>query len=196
MKRLFNALLLCLVASDVLAQGSAPSTIASDMPQTKVKGKMTLTVRSPSFATEAMLNPRYSGYANNISPALSWTPVRGARSYVIIVEDPDAMSSSPRVHWLMWNIPAQVNRLPEGVPRQARLANPPGALQGKNSLGSIGYQGPRPPTGAPPHHYHFQMCALDTLLILPGGASRDELLAAMKGHVLAKGMVIGQFAQR
>ncbi|WP_206076888.1 YbhB/YbcL family Raf kinase inhibitor-like protein [Massilia horti] len=194
MKRLFNALLLCLAASGVLAQ--APSAVSIDAPQTKPKGKMKLAVHSASFTTESILNPRYTGYGDNLSPALSWSPVPGARSYAIIVEDPDARAASPRVHWLMWNIPAQVTSLPEGVPRQARLRNPPGALQGKNSRGSIGYAGPQPPVGSPPHHYHFQVFALNALLILPGGSDREQLLDAMKGHVLAKGYLIGQFAQR
>jgi Raf kinase inhibitor-like YbhB/YbcL family protein len=68
-------------------------------------------------------------------------------------------------------------------------------LQGRTSRGSPGYYGPRPPVGDPPHHYHFQVFALDSTLEVQPGADRDTLLAAMKGHVLAKGELVGEFQQ-
>lgn len=192
MKCTFAATLLCLATSTALAQPSLPGAISS--PETQTKDK--LKVSSPSFTTESILKPRYTAYGDNVSPALRWTVVPGVKSYAIIVEDPDAPRDSAVVHWLMWNIPANVTSLPEGVPRTAQLADPPGARQGKNSAGSIGYQGPRPPAGSPPHHYHFQVFALDIVPNLPGGATREQLLKAIKGHVRAKGDLVGQYAQR
>jgi Raf kinase inhibitor-like YbhB/YbcL family protein len=94
-----------------------------------------------------------------------------------------------------WNIPASTTRLPEGLQEQPRLTEPEGMLQGKTSRGSAGYSGPRPPVGDPPHHYHVQVLALDTLLDLPPGADRDQVLAAARGHVLAVGDLVGQFQQ-
>jgi Raf kinase inhibitor-like YbhB/YbcL family protein len=76
-----------------------------------------------------------------------------------------------------------------------RLTLPEGLLQGKTSRGSVGHFGPRPPAGDPPHHYHFQVFALDTLLDVPPGAERDQVLAAMGGHVLSKGSLVGRFQQ-
>jgi Raf kinase inhibitor-like YbhB/YbcL family protein len=99
------------------------------------------------------------------------------------------------VHWVAYNIPATANGLPEGLPADPRLLKPAGMLQGKNSRGSIGYFGPKPPVGDPPHHYHFQLLALDALLDLKPGASRDEVLEAAKGHVIGGGEAIGTYQQ-
>ena len=163
-------------------------------PETEAKGKLDVT--SPSFAANAMLNPKYAEYADGISPALAWSAVDSARSYAIIMEDPDAKPALPFIHWLAWNIPASVTKLPDGVQEQPRLTEPDGVLQGRTTRGSIGYYGPRPPVGDAAHHYHFQVYALDVAkLDVPFGADRDTLLAAMKGHVLAKGKLVGRYAQ-
>jgi Raf kinase inhibitor-like YbhB/YbcL family protein len=78
---------------------------------------------------------------------------------------------------------------------QPRLTQPEGVLQGRTSRGSVGYFGPKPPVGDPPHHYHFQVFALDAKLDVPAGADRDQLLAAMQGHVLAAGELVGTYRQ-
>ena len=118
-----------------------------------------------------------------------------ARSYALVVEDPDAKTITPFVHWVAWNIPASVTSLPEGVQEQMRLTEPDGLMQGKTSRGSVGYYGPRPPVGDPPHHYHVQVLALDRILELAPGADRDQLLAAAAGHVIAKGELVGTYRQ-
>ncbi|USX14312.1 YbhB/YbcL family Raf kinase inhibitor-like protein [Oxalobacteraceae bacterium OTU3CAMAD1] len=158
------------------------------------KGDAKLSVRSPAFAGGAPMAAKYSEYADGVSPPLTWAAVEGAKSYVVIAEDPDA-PQKPFVHWLAWNIPASVTTLPEGLQEQPRLTAPEGVLQGRNTRGSLGYYGPRPPVGDPAHHYHFQIFALDTTLTLPFGADRDQLLQAIQGHVLAKGEVVGRYAQ-
>jgi Raf kinase inhibitor-like YbhB/YbcL family protein len=167
--------------------------LASVRPETQAKG--TMTVSSPVFSANGTLAPKYSEYFDGISPALTWSAVTGAQSYAIIMEDPDAKPALPFVHWLAWNIPANVLKLPDGVQEQPRLTEPEGVLQGRTTRGSIGYYGPRPPVGDPAHHYHFQVFALDSKLDVPFGADRDTLLAAMKGHVLAKGKLVGRYAQ-
>jgi Raf kinase inhibitor-like YbhB/YbcL family protein len=68
-------------------------------------------------------------------------------------------------------------------------------LQGRNTRGSQGYYGPRPPVGDAAHHYHFQVLALDAMLPVPFGSDRDQLLKALQGHVLAKGELVGRYAQ-
>lgn len=153
-------------------------------------------VVSTAFHANGMLDARYSEYADGVSPPLSWQSVPGAASYAIIMEDPDARPYRPFVHWLAWNIPAAVTALPEGVQEQPRLTEPAGVLQGRNTRGSTGYYGPRPPVGEPAHRYHFQVFALDTLLDLPFGADREQLVAAMQGHVLARGSLVGRYAQQ
>lgn len=151
-----------------------------------------LSVRSRAFDRAESIPLRYSEYGDGISPDLQWTPVENARSYAVIMEDPDA-PSGVFVHWVAWNIPGSSTQLPEGIPKQLRPADPGGVLQGATSRGTIGYFGPRPPTGDPPHHYHFQVFALDTQPQLQPGATRDQLLNAISGHVIAKGELVGTF---
>lgn len=152
-------------------------------------------VDSSGFAADGRIQPRHSEYYEGVSPAVSWQPVPGARSYALVVEDPDSKPITPFVHWVAWNIPAEITALPEGLPEQMRITEPAGVMQGATSRGSVGYYGPRPPVGDPPHPYHFQVLALDTVLDLPPGATRDQLLAAAKGHVIGKGVAVGTYAQ-
>ena len=97
------------------------------------------------------------------------------------------------MHWLLYNVAGSTTRLYESVPPAMRLVDPAGALQGRNSRGQIGYMGPRPPAGDPPHHYHFQVFAIDTVLPVPPGVDRETLLSAMEGHVVARGEHVGTF---
>ncbi len=135
-----------------------------------------------------------SEYGDGISPEIWWDRVDGAKTYALILEDPDARSVTPFVHWVAYNIPADVTSLPEGLQNPAQPSKP-GVMEGKSSEGSLGYFGPRPPVGDPPHHYHFQVFALDRELDVPPGAERDEVLQAMSGHVLAAGELVGTYEQ-
>lgn len=161
----------------------------------RTESKERLPLSSGAFSANGTIPPQYSDYADGVSPPLAWTTVDIAKSYALIVEDPDARPIAPFVHWLAWNIPPSVIKLPEGLQEQPRLTVPEGVLQGRNTRGSAGYYGPHPPVGDPPHHYHFQIFALDTTLSVPPGADREALLSAMKGHVLAKGELVGRYRQ-
>lgn len=167
--------------------------LALEREETRTTGS--LQVASASIAPQAAIPLRHSEYADGVSPQLRWDPVPGAKSYALVMEDPDARPVTPFVHWLAWNIPASTTQLPEGLQEQLRLTAPEGVLQGTGTRGSPGYYGPRPPVMDPPHRYHFQVFALDRMLDLPPGADRDQLLAAMRGHVLAKGVLVGSFQQ-
>jgi Raf kinase inhibitor-like YbhB/YbcL family protein len=171
----------------------APDSIAFAKLETKSSGALQVT--SSAFANNGALARQYSDYADGISPPLAWTAVPKAVTYAVIMEDPDAKPITPVVHWLAWNIPANVTRLPEGLQEQPRLTAPEGVIQGRGTRGSPGYYGPHPPVGDPAHHYHFQVYALDESLTLPFGADRNTLLAALKGHVIAKGELVGTYAQ-
>ncbi|WP_046115567.1 YbhB/YbcL family Raf kinase inhibitor-like protein [Aquincola tertiaricarbonis] len=176
-----------------VAQGNnVPLALAR--PQAQASGR--IEVRSGSIPAGGDIPLRHSEYADGVSPSLAWTAVPGARSYAVIVEDPDASPIKPFVHWVAWNIPASVTHLPEGLQEQPRLKDPEGLLQGKTTRGSTGWYGPRPPVGDPPHAYHFQVLALDTVLDLPPGSDRDAVLAAAQGHVLARGELVGRYAQQ
>jgi Raf kinase inhibitor-like YbhB/YbcL family protein len=158
--------------------------------------KATIKIASPTIKNNGAIPSKHSEYYEGVSPELEWTKVDGAKSYVLIMEDPDAKPITPFVHWVAWNIPANVTSLPEGLQEQPRLTEPEGLLQGRTSRGSVGYFGPRPPVGDPPHRYHFQIFALDTNLDVPAGAERDQVLAAMKGHVIAEGSFLGTYQQK
>ncbi|ARU27209.1 YbhB/YbcL family Raf kinase inhibitor-like protein [Cellvibrio sp. PSBB006] len=155
-----------------------------------------LGLESPAFPDGDAIPEKFSADGQNISPPLQWTVgPEGTKSYVVIMEDPDVDENPPFVHWLLYNLPADVTQLEEGVPPLPELVKPKGAMEGKNDRGAIGYFGPKPPIGDPAHRYHFQVFALDTRLDVSFGLSRDELLAAMEGHVVASERIVGTFAR-
>jgi Raf kinase inhibitor-like YbhB/YbcL family protein len=155
----------------------------------------TIRVTSSAFEPGAMIPEQYTDYGKGISPPLNWSaPPQGTRAVVLMMEDPDATSPLPFVHWTLV-VPPGVTQLPAGVPTVERIPQASGASQGSNSRSTIGYFGPRPPAGEPPHAYHFQVFALDTRLELPSGYNRHALLKAMQGHVLAQGELVGTFAR-
>jgi len=155
-----------------------------------------LSVSAP-FETDAAIPPAHAADGDNASPRLEWSGApEGTRSFVLIVDDPDAAAPKPFVHWIAYDIPAEVAALREGLPTEPLLPDPDGLKQGTNSRGATGYFGPKPPVGDPAHSYHFQIFALDVAeLGIKPGAARDEVIAAMEGHVLASGEIVGTFAR-
>ena len=159
-------------------------------------GRGALAVRSADIAPGGTIPMLHSAYDQNISPALSWgAGPAGTRAYAIVAEDPDAGTPAPIVHWLAWNIPAGTTSLPQGIAGGPQLAEPKGVRQGLNARGTIGWHGPRPPVGDRAHGYHLQVFALDRELDLLPGARREDVTAAMAGHVLAAGELVGTYAQ-
>lgn len=147
-------------------------------------------VTSPQIDADAPVPERHTAYGENRSPALQWQPVGGARSYAVLVEDPDAPGPEPFVHWLVWNIPPDMHGLPEDIRTDTAPRAPDGIRQGRNDRGGTGWFGPRPPAGDAPHRYHFQVLALDAMLDLPESATRDDLLATIDGRVIARGELV------
>jgi len=156
-----------------------------------------LTLASKDFKDGGTIPDQYTEAANTmaVSPQLTWTSVPSATvSFTVLVHDPDtALDKTPRefVHWIIFNIPGTARSLPGGVPNEARL--PDGAVQLKNSAGRVGYMGMGAPSPGPAHHYTFEIFALDMKLTLGPDASQAELLKAMEGHVLDKGVLVGRF---
>jgi Raf kinase inhibitor-like YbhB/YbcL family protein len=138
-------------------------------------------------------------YAEDVSPPLSWSGVpEGTKELALICDDPDAPSPKrpapdPWVHWVIYKIPADTTGLSEGIPNSARLDDPSGVLQGKNSWPTTGYRGPAPPPGSGTHRYVFQLYALDTELQIEPEADKQTLLTAMSGNVIGKGQLIGTY---
>lgn len=177
-----------------MAERGQPRPIASKEPTLAARGR--LSVRSSDFAAGGAIPKQFTAYGQNISPALSWSAgPAGTRAYAIVAEDPDAGTSQPIVHWLAWNIPADVTSLPNGVGGGPQLVEPEGMRRGVTQRGTLGWFGPRPPVGDQAHGYHLQVFALDRELDLLPGATREELVSAMAGLVLAQGEVLGRYAQ-
>ncbi len=153
---------------------------------------MEITIESPAFANEGLIPSKYTCDGENISPPLKWGNFpKETKSFAIINDDPDAPMGT-WVHWVIYNIPANVNSLSENIPKAEKLPN--GALQGKNSWGKIGYGGPCPPSGT--HRYFFKIYALDTILNLPAGATKEQVLKSMQGHILAQGSFYGKYSRK
>ncbi|MFW2830771.1 YbhB/YbcL family Raf kinase inhibitor-like protein [Sphingomonas sp. ID0503] len=172
--------------------------LALKRPEARARDRAPMRVTAPAFAAQTAIPREHSEYGLGISPALSWTAVSGAATYAIIMEDPDAADPKPVVHWVAWNIPGSVTSLPAGLQERDRLSGEPleSMMQGATSRGTVGWYGPRPPKGDGPHRYHFQLLALDRPLDLPLGTTRDQLLAAMVGHVLASGELLGLYTEK
>jgi len=107
------------------------------------------------------------------------------KTLAIICIDPDAPGGGGFIHWLVWNIEF-VNIIPEKIQKTPVVTSPLKAVQGKNSFGKIGYNGPAPPRGQT-HRYFFKVYGLDTELNLAPGATKDQLVKAMTGHVVQYG---------
>jgi Raf kinase inhibitor-like YbhB/YbcL family protein len=152
----------------------------------------TLGLTSPAFSEGFAVPQDCTADGRNVSPPLAWRdPPAGTVSFALICEDPDA----PRgtwTHWVLFNLPADVRELPPGVPLTPTLAT--GARQGTNSFGRIGYGGPSPPPG-PAHRYVFKLYALSGKLPLDTGATREQVLEAMRGLHLAEGRLIGVYGR-
>lgn len=126
--------------------------------------------------------PEYTCDGKDLSPPIEIYGVRDdAKSLVIVLEDPDA-PFGVFTHWVIWNIPPDTKKIPEGIPKEPVIDNPIRAVQGKNDFGKFGYNGPCPPSGV--HRYSFKLYVLDTTLELSPSATKMELENAMKGHVL------------
>jgi Raf kinase inhibitor-like YbhB/YbcL family protein len=153
--------------------------------------------RIPTRFTCAATEPPPGGprhISTGISPELQWKNApKGTVSFVLLLHDPDArVPKAPTdvTHWLAFNIPVSTTKLPQAVAQGKPL--PGGGWQGKNITGNVGYQGPCAGPG-PLHHYTFELFALDEKLDLPQGATREQVEAAMKGHVLANAAYVGLF---
>lgn len=147
------------------------------------------TVVCPAFAEGEAIPAAYTCAGRDTNPTLLFRNIpAGSRSLVLIVDDPDAPGKT-WTHWVAYDIPATSSGLPENLPRTPKLHGL--ASQGINSWGRVGWGGPCPPSGI--HHYVFRLVALNVVLGLPGGASREQVEAAMAGHILGRATLTGVF---
>jgi Raf kinase inhibitor-like YbhB/YbcL family protein len=153
---------------------------------------MTLHLSSRSFAEGQEIPVRHTCEGVDVSPSLEWTGApEGTRSFALVVDDPDAPDPrAPKttwVHWVAYDIPANVTSLPEGGPL------PAGARSGRNDWRVTGFRGPCPPIGR--HRYFHKLYALDVVLAELGEPDKAALEAAMKGHVLAQATLVGTYTK-
>lgn len=151
-----------------------------------------LEIRSDAFEKGGSVPIQYTCDSKDVSPAVSWTDVpSGTKSFVLICDDPDAPVKT-WTHWVMFNIPQDKNVLSEAVPKVEKLDD--GSIQGINDFGKFGYGGPCPPSGKP-HRYFFRLYALDTNLSLDKNATKDSVLKAIKGHLIASAETFGMYGR-
>lgn len=149
-------------------------------------------LRSKAFQDGQTIPRKHTCDGPDLSPPLEWSDVpNGIQSFALIVEDPDAPAGI-WVHWVVYDLPAEARFLPEGISSTETL--PRGGAQGRNDFGRIGYGGPCPPPG-PPHRYFFHLYALGSRVNLPPGASREQVLRAMEGHVRAEAQLMGTYGR-
>jgi Raf kinase inhibitor-like YbhB/YbcL family protein len=145
-------------------------------------------LRSSAFNDHTLIPDRFSYEGGNVSPPLEWGEIPdGTKELVLLCEDPDA----PRgtfTHWVVTNISPDATSVAEG-------ALPDRATPGRNGFGQRGWGGPRPPVGDKPHRYFFRLYAADKPLGLGEGATAEKVHAALEGHTLARGTVVGLFGR-
>lgn len=148
---------------------------------------------SSSFKEGTRIPIQFTGDASDFSPALDWEDApENAKSFAIICDDHDAPAGT-WTHWVIYGIPGVAFRLASKIPRTAE--HPSGMKQGVNSWGNIGYNGPLPPEGHGKHTYVFTLYALDNVPELEPEATKEALLAAMEGHILATAETTGIYSR-
>ncbi|HEX3560913.1 MAG TPA: YbhB/YbcL family Raf kinase inhibitor-like protein [Pyrinomonadaceae bacterium] len=171
---------------------TANSVVPTPAATGKEEGGLTLKLTSAAFEEGGMIPTQYTCDGQNVSPPLSWSDLpEGTKTLALVADDPDA----PRgtwVHWVVYKIPATEKGLPANIPARDTLDN--GARQGTNDFKQTAYGGPCPPNGT--HRYYFKLYALDADLTPPPGATKDQLLKAAEGHILAQGQLMGRYKRQ
>ena len=151
-----------------------------------------LDIRSSAFEEGELIPEKYTCDGEDVSPPLSWTqPPNEAKSMVLICDDPDAPMGT-WVHWVLFGLSPETLELPEGVTSDKEVLG--GAKHGLNDFRKYGYGGPCPPGGT--HRYFFKLYAVDTQIDLNAGATKKEVLNAIKGHILEEGQLMGRYSRQ
>jgi len=147
------------------------------------EAKVVFDLRSPAYSDNGVIPKKYTCDGLNIPPPLEWRNVpRGTKTFVIIMFDPDAPGGT-FIHWVLFNIPGNLRNLTKEV-----------GVRGLNDFGKLGYGGPCPPKGST-HRYIIRIFAIDIELNLKEGAKLENVLNAMKGHVLGYAELTGKYGR-
>ena len=190
-----------LIASEAVAQnppgGAQPGRGGGGGGGRGRGGVRVMTLTTTGFTDGGIIPAKYSQAGEEVSPPLSWTGAPDStKSFVLIVHDLDQIGGNGDdvLHWLAWNIPGTASALPEGIPHGPQIAD------GMRQISVSGpyYRGPAAPASGPAHHYVFELYALDTTIDVapvgqPSAATRAAVIAAMAGHVRAKGVLVGLY---
>ncbi|MGJ3248935.1 MAG: YbhB/YbcL family Raf kinase inhibitor-like protein [Elainellaceae cyanobacterium] len=165
---------------------------SSDRPEVQLSESVkSMNLESAAFSQDGMIPSTYTCDGQDISPPLSWdAPPDGTESLALIADDPDAPSGT-FVHWVLYNMPPDVQQLSEGATDSIAST---GGVQGKSDFGKQGYGGPCPPGGT--HRYFFKLYALDTKLDLEPGATKADVVKAMEGHILANAELMARYSRQ
>ncbi|MEO6965719.1 MAG: YbhB/YbcL family Raf kinase inhibitor-like protein [Acidobacteriaceae bacterium] len=192
-----SVLMLSMLGVWTLAPRAQAQAADAPAPNASAKAMPGLTLTTTAFQDGGIIPNKYTQAAEGtaVSPPMTWTNVTdGTSSFALIVHDPDTSlmrTTNQVLHWMIFNIPGTARELPEGVPAQAQL--PDGAIQAVNTHKTVGYVGMGAPAAGPYHHYTFELFALDTKLALGPDATQPDVLKAMEGHILGKGILVGRF---
>jgi len=146
-------------------------------------------IESPAFKNTADIPEDYTCHGRNISPPLRWNHVpKHAQELALICEDPDVPQNPPFIHWVVYHIPSKQTEFKENVAEKLNKD----LAHGKNSAGNETYTGPNPPEDTGIHRYYFRLFSLDSSLDLKAGATADELMEAMRGHIIGETGVMGK----
>jgi Raf kinase inhibitor-like YbhB/YbcL family protein len=157
---------------------------------------MALTLTSSAFAANSTIPKEFTCDGVDDSPPLAWQGApQGTKSFAIIMDDPDAPPGT-WVHWILFNIPSDTQALGRAVEKKETLKSGAkhGLVWGVNDFSRVGYFGPCPPPGKP-HRYFFKLYALDGTLNLPAKATKAQVEATMKGHVLGEASLVGLYGR-
>lgn len=152
---------------------------------------MTFQLVSEAFKEGEPIPVRYTCDGDDVSPALAWGDApQGTQSLALIMDDPDAPVGTWD-HWVLFNLPPAQTELGEAVTPDSERSD--GSRHGSNSWGRLGYGGPCPPSGT--HRYFFRLYALDVVLELEAGATKEQFLAAAESHILQQTELMGVYAR-
>jgi Raf kinase inhibitor-like YbhB/YbcL family protein len=160
----------------------------------------TLTVTSPTLKANEVVPIDHTADGKNVSPALSWTGApANTKQFALVYDDPDVVFGGQTfVHWVVYKIPGTAKGLPAELPMDPVLTAPAdiaGSIQGLSGFKRTGYRGPAPPPGKP-HHYTWTVYALDAELPLEQGLNRNQLMEAMKGHLIGQGSLVAIYERK
>lgn len=152
---------------------------------------MKLDIKSTAFGEGDLIPRKYTCDGADVSPPLSWSqPPEGTKSMVLLCDDPDAPMGT-WVHWVLYGLSPDTLEISENIPDDKEVLG--GAKHGINDFRKYGYGGPCPPGGI--HRYFFKLYAVGTEVDLDPGATKGEVLDAIKGHVLAEGQLMGRYSR-